>query len=111
MNIKPSVKYGISPENIESKSLSSERIRTLFNMHRIEKTSKLNDRLDKYDKKVYQRKRKKLREQLNVGERVYILAERIKKKSAPEKFYKQSVQNISYFNKETTYIIRKTKNR
>ena len=107
MNIMPSLKYGISPENIESKSLNSERFKTLFNMHRIEKTSKLNDRLDRYDKKIYQRKRKKLRENLKVGERVYILAESIKKKSAPGKFYKQSVQNISYFNKETVYIIRK----
>ena len=48
-----------------------------------------------------------MRENLKVGERVYILAESIKKKSAPGKFYKQSVQNISYFNKETVYIIRK----
>ena len=88
MNIKPSVKYGILPENIESKSLSSERLKTLFNMHRIEKTQKLNVRLDRYDKKIYQKKRKKLRENLNVGEKVYILAERIKKKSAPGKFYK-----------------------
>ena len=88
MNIMPSLKYGISPENIESKSLNSERFKTLFNMHRIEKTSKLNDRLDRYDKKIYQRKRIKLRENLKVGERVYILAERIKKKSAPGKFYK-----------------------
>ena len=76
-------------------------------MHRIEKTSKLNDRLDRYDKKIYQRKRIELRENLKVGEKVYILAERIKKKSAPGKFYKQSVHNISYFNKETIYIIRK----
>ena len=88
MNIKPSVKCGISPENIESKSLSSERFKTLFNMHRIEKTQKLNVRLDRYDKEIYQRKRKKFRENLNVGEKVYILAERIKKKSAPGKFYK-----------------------
>ena len=32
-------------------------------------------------------------------EKVLILAERIKK-SAPGKFYKQTVQNISYFNKK-----------
>ena len=38
-----------------------------------------------------------------------MLAERIKKKSAPGKFYKQSVQNISYFNKEKTFIIRAIK--
>ena len=58
MNIMSSLKYGISPENIESKSLNSERFKTLFNMHRIEKTSKLNDRLDRYDKKIYQKKEK-----------------------------------------------------
>ena len=52
-------------------------------------------------------KRKKLRENLNIGEKVYILAERIKKKIAPGKFYKQSVQKISYFNKDVIYTIRK----
>ena len=63
--------------------------------------------MDRYDHKKYSKKRKKPREDLKVGERVYLLAERIKKKSAPGKFYKQSVQNISYFNKETVYTIRK----
>ena len=53
------------------------------------------------------RKRKKPRENLNIGEKVYILAERIKKKIVPGKFYKQSVQNISYFNKDVIYSIRK----
>ena len=38
---------------------------------------------------------------------MYVLAERIKKKSAPGKFYKQSLQSISYFNKEQVYRIRK----
>ena len=31
----------------------------------------------------------------------------MKKKAAPGKFYKQSVQNISYFNKDVIYTIRK----
>ena len=52
-------------------------------------------------------KQKKFRENLNIGEKVYVLAGRIKKKAAPEKFYKQSVQNISYFNKDVIYTIRK----
>ena len=64
-------------------------------------------RMDRYDQKQYSKKRKKPWEDLKIGERVYLLAERIKKKSAPGKFYKQSVQNISYFNKETVYTIRK----
>ena len=42
-----------------------------------------------------------------IGEKVLILAERIKKKDAPGRFYKQSVQNISHFNKERTFMIRK----
>ena len=33
-------------------------------MHRLEKTEKLADRLDRYDHKIYERKRKKLREKL-----------------------------------------------
>ena len=57
-------------------------------------------------KKRYSAKRKKLREDLLIGEKVLVLAERIKKKAAPGKFYKQSVQNISYFNKEGTFTIR-----
>ena len=32
--------------------------------------------------------KKKLRENLNINEKVLVLAERIKKKSAPGKFYK-----------------------
>ena len=78
-------------------------------MHGLEKTHKLNQRQDKkkYNKKKYDKKRKKLRKNLNIGEKVYVLAERIKKKSAPGKFYKQSVQNISYFNKDTIFTIRK----
>ena len=34
-----------------------------------------------------------------------MLAERIKKKSAPRKFYKQSVQNITYFNRDKIFSI------
>ena len=78
-------------------------------MHRLEKTSKLNIRQDRYDKKEYNKKRKKPREKLAIGEKVNVLTERIKKKSAPAKFYKQSVQNISYFNKETIFTIHKKK--
>ena len=45
-----------------------------------------------------------------IDEKVLVLAERIRKKSAPGNFYQQSVQNISYFNKEKTFsIIKKQK--
>ena len=107
MNNMKSVKYGLSPEEIEKRSLAGEQFETVFNMHRIDKTKKLHDRLDRYDKKRYLAKRKKLREDLMIDEKVLVLAERIKKKAAPGRFYKQSVQDISYFNKDKTFLIRK----
>ena len=82
--------------------MAGERFKTVFNMHRIDKTKKLYDRLDRYDKKRYVTQRKKLREDLMIGEKVLVIAKRIKKKAAPGRFYKQSVQNICYFNKDKT---------
>ena len=108
MNSVQSEKYGLSPKEIEKK-ISSERLRTIFNMHRKEKTKLLHDRLNRYNKKKYKAKIRKLRENLNIGEEVLVLAERIKKKSAPGKCYKQSVENICDFNIEKTFSIRKKK--
>ena len=81
MNSVQSEKYSLGPDEIEKKYLSSERFRTLFNFHRIEITKLVYDRLDRYHKKKYKAKRRKLRENLNIGEKVLVLAERIKKKN------------------------------
>ena len=94
------VKYGLSPKEIERRSLASKRFKTIFNMHRINKTKNLHDSLDRYGVKQYSAKRNQLRDELLIGEKVLVLAERIKKKAAPGKFDKQSVQNISYFNND-----------
>ena len=107
MNKMKSIKYGLSPEKIERQSLESEGFRKLFNMHRIEKTQKLHARLDRYDRNLYLAKRKKLREDLMISEKVLVLAERIRKKDSPGRFYKQYVQNITYFNKQRTFMKRK----
>ena len=52
-------------------------------------------RLDRYDRRRYTSKRRWLREDLMIREKVLILAERIKKKDGLGWFYKQSVQKIS----------------
>ena len=46
MNLMKSVKYGLSPEEIERQTLTSEQFRILSNMGRIKKTQKLHARLD-----------------------------------------------------------------
>ena len=106
MNNVKREKYGISSNVIEEKSLSSQRFRTLFNFERIKRSKNISDRIDKYDRKKYAAEKKKLCNNLGVGEKVLVLAER-KKKTAPAKFYTQTVQNILYFNKKTVITKRK----
>ena len=60
MNSVLNEKYGISPNDIEKKSLSSEKFKTLFNFHRIEKIKQVNDRLDRYGRKKNSAKKRKL---------------------------------------------------
>ena len=40
MNILPSKKYKFSPEEVEKKSIENERLRTVYNMHKLEKKKK-----------------------------------------------------------------------
>ena len=84
MNIQKSKKHGFSREEVEQKALQSERFRTVHNMHRLEKTQKLNQRQDRYDKKNYDKKRKKLRENLNIGKNV-CLGRKNREKECPWK--------------------------
>ena len=58
MNLMKSVKYGLSPEEIQRRSLAGERFKTILNMHRIEKTEKLHRRQDAYYVKKYSAKKR-----------------------------------------------------
>ena len=54
-----SKKYGISLNDVEKKSLSSERFKTQFNFKRIDQSKKISDRLDRCNqkKKCHQEKK------------------------------------------------------
>ena len=71
----------------------------------MERTILIHDRLSRFEKKIYDKK--KIRENLNINDKVLVLAERIRKTSAQGKFYKQSVQNNSYSNKQKVFFVRK----
>ena len=60
MNIRLSAKYGFSPKELEKRALESERFKVIYNMHRLEKTNKLNQRQDRYNKKKIHAKMKKI---------------------------------------------------
>ena len=50
---------------------------------------------------------KKLRNPLETGEKVLVLAKRLKKKDAPGRLYKSTTENMSFFNREQIFIVRK----
>ena len=94
-----SEKYGINPNVIEEKFLSSQRFRILFIFKKMERSKNISDRPDKHDRKTISAKKIILHNSIEMGEKVLALVKRIKK-STPGKFCKQTVQNIPYFNKK-----------
>ena len=109
MNESVSSKYGISPENIEKNALDlkdGEFNREMYDFLRIKKIDKNIDRNKRYNIKRDKRK-KKLRNPLQINEKVLLLAERLKKKDAPSKFFKPSTDNIPFFNREKIFKIYK----
>ena len=50
---------------------------------------------------------KKLRSPLEIGEKVLVLAERLKKKDTPGTLHKSTTENMSFFNREQIFIVRK----
>ena len=101
-------KYGIAPENIEEKSLDpkdGKNFQEVYNPIRLKKNQNNEMRIDKYNQRIDRRK-KILRSPLNIGEKVLVLAERLKKKDVPGKFFNSSTDNIPFFNRNrifTTY--------
>ena len=73
---------------------------------RIKKIENNQMRNDKYDQKIDRRKRT-LRDPLNLDKKVLVLTERLKKKDAPGNLYKASTDNIPFFNRNRIFTIYK----
>ena len=92
----PTRKYGVPPEEVEKKSLESEEYKLNYDFKRLKKSNKDVAQHFRYDKKVDKRKKKILRSPLNLGEVVYVLSGRLKKKDAPSVFYKNTTDKKSF---------------
>ena len=84
MNKTKTQKYDIEPEKIREKSLEDDNFREKSDFYRVEKIGKHIASQRRYDSKKDMQKSKKLREPLNIGEKVLVLSERLKKKTHPE---------------------------
>ena len=108
MNKINSQKYGFPPETIEKKALSDDVFREIYDFHRIVRVSKDAARYKRYDIRLDKKRRKQqLRQPLAVGEKVLVLAERIKKKDAPGRLFKSIAENIPFFNRKEIFIVKK----
>ena len=109
MNETISTKYGVSPESVEKNTLDledGEFNREMYDFQRIKKVDNNNYRTRKYETKK-DKQRRKLCNPLYLDEKVLVLAERLKKKDAPSKFFKASTDNIPFFNREKVFRIYK----
>ena len=93
-------KYGVSPAEIEDKSLASNKFREIYNFHRMVTVSKDADRYEQSDIRFDKKSRRKLRSPLLVSKKVLALAERLRKKDAPDNLYKSTTKNMLFFNRE-----------
>ena len=98
MNNTISTKYGIAPEVVEQRSLDENGtyLKEVYDFLRVRKIGTNQARNLKYDLKKDRRK-KPLRLPLNIGEKVLVLAERIRKKDAPGSLFKVSTENRPFF--------------
>ena len=100
-----SEKHGLPPDIIEKKSLENEYFKEIYDFHRLVKVTKGINRYEKYSEKLDRKQKRKLREPLNINEKVFVLAERIKKKDAPKFLFKSTTENIPFFNKKEIFTI------
>ena len=107
MNNTKSVKYGLEPEIIEKKSLTDEKFKERYDFHRLIQSTKAFKRYKRHDLKVDLKRKRKLRDPLTIGERVLILASRLKKKDAPGVLFKSTTENKPFFNTKEIYIVKK----
>ena len=100
-------KYKLTPNEIETRSIESERFKTEFNFENI----KIRFQIDwtVMTKKIYSKKKKKLKESQILAKKCQCQLKELNK-SATGKFYKPTVQNIFYFSREKIFIITNNKN-
>ena len=107
MNNANSQKYELAPNTIEKKSLENEDLREIYHFHRMVKVSKSIERYSQNDERLDKKSRKKLCSPLTVGEKVLVLAERLRKKDTPGNLYKSTTENMPFLNRNELFTVEK----
>ena len=102
-----SQKYGVLPNFVEENAEQDEKFCKIYDIYRLVKVQKYAKRYKLNDIRQNDKKHKKIREPLAVGEKVFVLPERLKKEDAPGIFYKSTTENKPFFNREEIFFIRR----
>ena len=73
------IKHGFTPEQIEEKSLEENNFIELQNFHMLVRVKDDKDRLLRCEEGKYACKKRKLRDLLDVGEKVLVIAKHLKR--------------------------------
>ena len=107
LNKKRPIKYGFTPNHVEEKSLEDSSFVELYDIHRLVRVKDDEDRVVRYEERKDNRKKRKQRDPLDIGEKVLVIAERLKRKNAPGNLYKSTTENKPFFNRDRVFIINK----
>ena len=77
------VKWDFWSEQVESRSIVDGSFKNVYDFYRLHKLREDADRRERSDRYKYVRQRKTLRELLDLGDVIYVLSERFKKKMPP----------------------------
>ena len=105
LNSTASQKYGVLPNFVEENMQQDEKFCEIYDFHRLVKVQKHAKRYKRNDIRQDDKKRKKLREPLVVGEKVFVLAERLKTKDASGVFYKSTTKNKPFLTKTRYFLL------
>ena len=78
-----------------------------YDFNRLIKVKENRYWLEKFDPKVNRRK-KHLRDPLEIDEKVIVLAELLRKKHVPGRLYKSTTENKTFFNRDRAICIKKS---
>ena len=106
-NNTKAAKYGYSPEQIEEKALDPEigkYFQEVYDFPCLIKVKENRDQTERYDAKVDKHK-KRLGDFFEIGEKVLVGPEFLRKKYTPGRLYKSTTENESFFNRDRSFAI------
>ena len=91
---------------VEEKIMEDDSFLKLYDFYRLVRVKEEKDRLVRYKERKVDRRKWKLRYPLDIGEKVLVFAERLKK-DAPGNLYKRTTENIQFLNRDRVFTISK----